>query len=633
MKFALSARVAVILLIITMSLCGYAAGKKAKQTSEVTPLSSPGVYQGYSSPQYKGFIYHSYYVPMRDSVLLAVDVFLPKSLPADKKIPAILYLDRYVRSVEAKWPFNWLKDPVLTLVSDAEVKYFTSYGYAIVVVDVRGTGASQGKRRMEFSPEEVADGKDIVDWIIAQNWSDKNVGTTGVSYLGTTAEMLLANQHPSVKACIPRSAIFDLYNNVALPGGVRQGPFIDVWGYTTRALDDNNFKAFGKHAKLARGIHPVAGDKGRVIFNQVTAEHKKNFNVTKGVENISYRDDLEPVVNASLNDFSVHSRMSQIEGSHTPIYRIGGWYDGALAKGALDAAMNTNNTRKVLIGPWDHGPANNASPYSKTKKVEFNVYAEMLRFFDFYLKGIKNGIESEPRYTYFGVGDEQWKTSATWPPKDEHSVKLYFSANKDAVNTAAAVKQGDIDYTIDYTATTGLSSRWNSVTTLYKHGPTNYADRRNEDGKLLSFTTDKLSVETNLAGNPVIHLNFSADANDATVFCYLEDVGPDSSVTYVTEGLFRPLQRKLSDESYKTPYPNHTYKKEDGQAYKSGEVVALTFDLLPISYQFKKDHRIRISIAGADAGHFNFPAEKPAHFKILTSADNSSFIELPLIAN
>ncbi len=626
-------RIVLSFVMLVLFVCGYAAGKKPKTTEPLNPISHPGVYQGYSAPQYKGYTYHSYYIPMRDSILLAIDVFLPKGLEAGNKIPSIVYLDRYVRSVQAKWPFSMFIDPVLTSVNNKEVGFFTSYGYAMIVVDVRGTGASQGQRRMEFSPEEVLDGRDIVDWIIAQPWSDKNVGTTGISYLGTTAEMLLANQHPAVKACIPRSAIFDLYNNVAFPGGVRQGPFVDIWGQTTRALDDNNFAVFGKRAKLVKGIHPVKGDKHHTIYNQVIAQHKQNFNVSNGASAIEFRDDLQPVVNASLNDFSVHTRISQIEGSHTPIYRIDGWYDGALAKGCLDASLNTENTRRVLIGPWDHGPRNNVSPYATSKKIDFDIHVEMLRFFDRYLKGIKNGIDNEPVYTYFSVGDETWKNSNVWPPKNEAPQKFYFSADNTTVTSPSKLKGGTLDYTIDYTSTSGLSSGWNSLVPTYMHGPTNYPDRRKEDEKLLSFTSDKLSETIDIAGHPVVSLNFSADANDPTVFCYLEDVAPDSSVTYVTEGTFRVQQRKVSEEAYKTAYTNHTYKKADAQPYKSGQTVQVSFDLLPIAYQFKKDHHIRISLAGTDAGHFNLPSDKPTRFQISSNIDNASFIELPVIAD
>ncbi len=259
------------------------------------------------------------------------------------------------------------------------------------------------------------------------------------------------------------------------------------------------------------------------------------------------------------------------------------------------------------------------------------MHAEMLRFFDRYLKGIKNGIDDEQLYTYFSVGEEAWKNSNVWPPKDEYPQKFYFSADNNTVMVPSKIKSGTVNYTIDYTSTSGLTSGWNSLVPTYMHGPTNYPDRRKEDEKLLSFTTDKLPGRIDIAGSPVISMNFSADANDATVFCYLEDVGPDSSVTYVTEGMFRPLQRKPDSETYKTPYPNHSFKKADSVAYKSGETVQLIFDLLPIAYQFKKDHRIRVSIAGTDAGHFNLPQDKPAHFQISSSAASPSLIELPVV--
>lgn len=619
----------IFLLICFISL---ALAHKSYNTVTTTRISRPGFYRGYDSAQYKGFKYSSYYIPMRDSVLIAADVYLPKKLEKGKKIPAILYLTRYVRSVQAKSPLNLLMDPIPGSNDIREIEFFTSYGYAVVIVDVRGTGASLGKRRMEFSPEEVADGNDIVNWIVAQPWCDGKIGTTGVSYLATTSEMLLANKNPHVKACIPRSGIWDLYQSVVFPGGISQGPFIDIWGKTTQALDNNNFKPFTKQAGLIIGIHTVHGDKHRAIWKQALAQHKQNFDITTGLQDLRFRDEKQSSVNASVDDFSVHSQMANIAASGTAIYRIDGWYDGALTRSVLDASLNTDNTRKVLIGPWDHGPANNASPYAMTKKVNFNIKAEMLRFFDYYLKGIDNGIENEPKYTYYTVGEESWETSNTWPPRDASSKKFYFSTDKVLISYPAKLQAGSVNYVIDTTATSGLSSRWNSVTDLYMHGPTNYPDRKEEDKKLLSFTSDPISEPTEITGHPVVRLNLSADADDATIFCYLEDVGPDGSVTYVTEGMIRPVDCKICEKpSYLTSYPGHSYKKEDQTQFHKGETVKIVFDMLPISYQYRKDHRIRISIAGADAGHFNTTSSRPTHFDIKTSESEPSYIELPVV--
>ena len=246
-------------------LCGSNVSAHGTDTTKVSRI---GEYRGYSQAKYKGFKYKSTYLTMPDSIKIAVDYFLPKGMKKGTKVPTVIYLTRYVRSLKIKFPLTFVKNPVLTLPSEAEVKYFTSYGYAVVIVDVRGTGASTGKRQMEFSPAEVKDGAHVVDWIIAQPWSSGKVGVTGISYLGTTAELLLVNQHPAVKACIPRSNIFDLYGHITFPGGIRQGPFVSIWGFTTTSLDQNNFKPLTDKAKLLVGAHPVKGDKGREIYHQ-----------------------------------------------------------------------------------------------------------------------------------------------------------------------------------------------------------------------------------------------------------------------------------------------------------------------------------------------------------------------------
>ena len=631
---ALKNRIALLLLLCLTIVSLRAGDRKHLPDAPADKVSRPGFYRGYSTEEYHGFKYSSYYIRTRDSVLLATDVCLPKKLEKGKKVPTILYLTRYVRSIQAKFPFSLIMNPIFGSIDGREIEFFTSHGYACVIVDVRGTGASPCERKMEFSPEEVADGNDIVSWIIAQPWSDQNIGTTGVSYLGTTAEMLLANRNPHVKACIPRSAIFDLYKSIMFPGGVCQGPFIDIWGATTKALDDNNFKPFTKQSALITGIHPVHGDRHHVLLKRALALHKKNFDITKGIQDVKFRDEKQATAGGSADDYSVHSHLRDIAASGTAIYRIGGWYDGALARGSLDASLNTDNTRKVLIGPWDHGPVDNASPFALSKKVAFDVNAEMLRFFDYYLKGIDNGIENEPRYTYYTVGEESWETANTWPPRDTASKKFYLSSDHTLTSLSAqTIHSGTVSYAIDTTASTGPTSRWNSVTDLYKHGHTNYPDRREEDKKLLTFTSDALTEPTEITGHPLVRLHLSADADDATVFCYLEDVAPDGTVSYVTEGMIRPIDRKpATTQDYRTAYPDHSYRKADEQNFYKNTSVRLDFDLLPISYQFRRDHRIRISIAGADAGHFNAPSPQPTHFEISTSGMMPSYVELPIVA-
>ncbi|MDX2001329.1 MAG: CocE/NonD family hydrolase [Chitinophagales bacterium] len=617
-----------------LCLFSIAMSAQNKQSVSQQKISAVGKYAGYSTKEYKGYSASSLYLTMRDSTKIATDLYLPKKLEAGKKIPTILYLTRYVRSLRAKFPFSLIKDPISVLPPLEEIDYFTSYGYAVVVIDVRGSGASSGRRTMEFSPEEVKDGAEVVNWIIGQEWSNGKVGSTGVSYLGTTAELLLVNQHPAVKACIPRSNIFDLYNHIMFPGGVRHGPFVKVWGETTTHLDHNEFDSFGKQAKrLVKGTHKIDTDKGGKIYMTSLSEHTNNFDVYKGLQGIEFRDDVHPELSASSNEYSIHNNIKAIANSGTAIYRIGGWYDGALQRSVTEGIINTPNTVKALIGPWDHGPQDNASPWAKENVVDIDIHQEMLRFFDHYLKDIDNGIDKETPFYYYTVAAEHWDSTSTWPLPSASNQPYYFSAEKKLQSQTPSNENSFVHYTVDYTCTTDSTSRWNSMTPAYRHGHTKYGDRAAEGKKSVSFTSSVLVSDMTITGSAMLDLYVKADAKDAYIFAYLEDVSPDGKVIYVTEGQFRAINRKVSTNSdgYKTVGPFHSYQRKDTLPLVPGQVAQVSFELLPISYQFKQGHQVRITLAGADAQHFDLVGDLPKNWEIACTPTYPSAIVLPIV--
>lgn len=585
-----------------------------------------------SEEKYKGFMYSSFYLEMRDGINIACDLYLPKKLEKDAKIPTILIQTRYVRSLRAKFPISVLKHPVLASVGEDEIKFFTKRGYAFMVVDVRGTGASFGTRAMEFTMDEIKDGQEIVDWIISQSWSNKKVGTTGISYAGTTAELLLVNQHPAVKACIPRSNIFDLYNHIVFPGGVRQGPFIKVWQMTTEYLDNNEFFAFGKKAeKLLKGINPVQKDKKGEMLAKAWSQHEENFDVFAELFKVEFRDEKHPVLHQSLDNFSIHHYKDKVATSGTPIYRIGGWYDGALQRSVIEGYLNVKNTERVLLGPWDHGPGNNASPYATSLDRGVDIFMEMLRFYDHHLKGIETGIEKETPFIYYTIGEEKWKASDTWPLESEKKL-TYFMSSEGQLSVGAEIVSGEENYKIDSSATTGPSSRWNSLTALYQNGPTHYEDRAEQSQKLLNFTANPFTEDVTFTGHPILEVYVSAQAKDVTLHCYLEDVAPDGSVTYITEGQFRAIHRKLGDAGdYVKIGPYHSYLEEDAMELEPGEPALLNFDLHPISYQFKKGHSLRFSVGGSDLLHFDMGEGVAHEFTVHFSEEYPSKIIMPQV--
>ncbi len=584
-------------------------------------VSKPGEYKGYTEAKYKGYDYQSRYFEMPDGVQIAVDIFLPKKLKEGEVIPIILYLTRYVRSVQTKWFIRWLKNNVPGQVKEDEVKYFTTHGYAVVIVDARGSGASTGHRLMDFTPEEVEDTRQVIDWVVSQPWSNGKIGTTGISYVGTTSEMLLMLRHPSIKAAIPRSAIFDLYADLTFPGGIRQGPFVKVWGETTAALDRSDFSYFGGKTKfLVKGTNPVKGRKD--LLKHALEDHKMNHQVYKDVLKIEFRDELHPRMNESIDRFSVHSYINEITESKTPIYRIGGWYDGALAASLIKGYLNIPNTQKVLIGAWDHGPDFFVSPFSDEIKVNFKIYDEMRRFFDFHLKGIENGINLEPTFYYYTLGKEKWDTASVWPPHNVRYEEVFLNSNQRLTYNNNQDEVAKLNYLVDYTAKTGGGSRWNSVTGAYRYEPyTHYKDRKEECQKLLSFSSEVLLQPLTITGQVIVDLYLTTDTTDAAIFVYLEDVTADGKVNYITEGQFRAIHRKNAEKPlYMEIGPTHTYHKSDALPVSPGEEMNLQFSLSPVSYQIPAGHKLQISIGGADVDHFDLLQCLPKVFEISTSS-------------
>lgn len=599
---------------------------KPDKDSKVSKL---GVYRGYSEKTYKGASYQSTYIDMPDEVKLAVDVHLPKGLESDKKVPSIVYFVRYGRSLQLKKGFRFLANPLLQHVSKEEINYFTSYGYACIVVDLRGSGASYGHRKMEFSPAEVKDMSSVLDWIVAQNWSDGQTATTGISYTGTTAELALSSRHPSLKACIARCNIFDLYEDIVLPGGLRQAPFVKVWRHSTQALDQNNFKVLGKKAKtFVKGINPVNRNRKNLI--DAVTEHQENFDIFSGLLRIEARDDIDSVAKSDIDRFSVHNRIEDIEASEVPIFRISGWYDGANVNGVIKGFWNVKNTDRILIGPWDHGPDQQISPFHKGKKVEFDVYAEMLRYLDFHLKGIQNGMDKEKPFHYYQMGEEKFKSTDQWPLAETDWQEFYLNKNKslnlEAGNTAK------IEYNCDYNLGTGGGARWNSLTPQFRYAPIDYPNREKLEDRMLLFETTTVEANTEITGNPKVELYISADAKDAQLFIYLEEVAPNGEVTYITEGQFRAKHRKIiKNDTYKTAGPFHSFRREDMQDLVPGEVTKIEFSLLPTSYQVPQGHRIRLSLATADIDHFEIPKERPSKIFIHQNKEQASKLILPII--
>ena len=192
--------------------------------------------------KYESYTVTSVYIPMRDGIKIAVDIHIPDGISSGERIPCILLQTRYWRATRFRFPFRYIINP---LGSRDHIKAFTGFGFALVSVDVRGTGASFGTRISPWSEDEVKDSKDIIEWIIDQPWSDGNIVTLGNSYSGTTSELVAVSNHPAVKGIITMHNELDPYLDIAFPGGILNEWFITSWAHSVACLDQNNRKGLG----------------------------------------------------------------------------------------------------------------------------------------------------------------------------------------------------------------------------------------------------------------------------------------------------------------------------------------------------------------------------------------------------
>lgn len=579
--------------------------------------------------KFKRLIRQSKYLTMSDGVMIALDLYLPAGLAESEKIPAILWQTRYWRSADISNGVKGLVDKPRAIVKD-----FVTRGYAWIAVDVRGSGASYGSRPMPWSPNEVQDGAEIVDWIISQPWSNGRVGSTGISYAGTTAEFLTANMHPAVKAAAPRFSLFDPYLDIGFPGGVHNTWFTQHWHLLNSTLDGNELPAelqkrndfLGRMAR--KGVRPVDGDTDGKLLADAIKDHVRNFNVHRSALEITYIDD-ETAEGVTTLDFSPFTYANDIDGSATVFYNISGWYDGGYPHAAIKRHLTLKNPEnRLILGPWTHGGRYSASHFN-AGKTRFHHSAELLKFFDYYLKGKETGILEEKRVHYYTLGEEQWKTADIWPPPAQ-PVSYYFGPDNTLIKHQPDSTDGKDIYQVDFKVGTGNKARWNSLLT---GGFVEYPDRTEQDRNLQVYESAPLIQAVEVTGHPIASLWVTSTAVDGTFFIYLEDVDPTGKVNYVTEGMLRALHRKLSHGKppYEDVVPYHSFKRDDGRPLIPGKPAQLVFDLLPVSYLFKKGHRIRVALAGADKDHFALIPDEPPTVHVHRAKERPSFIELPVI--
>jgi putative CocE/NonD family hydrolase len=610
-------------------------------------ISEFGKYQGYTEAVYDGSQRTSDYLTLSDGTRLAYDLIIPtkKGVPANKPLPALFKYTPYGRAWTifdengklligdfVDWPTGallrirfWLAgdrgrilDP---LFRDRWLGIMVKHGYIIVSVDRPGTGASFSSPTPGSMETAAKFENEIIDWIVAQPWSDGNVGMYGDSQQAMVQFTAASSGNPHLKAIMPAASDIEIYQAVNYPGGVFNEAFASL---------------YAKVSLLNKLATPVDSDPEGVLLDEALEERQNKLGVQNAVEimrQAPFRDSVTPDGIHPHEIMNLYPFVDRINQGHTAIYMTVGWYD------LFTADMfywydNLSVPRRLTVRPTDHSQVS-------ADQADLKYAMEALRWFDYWLKGIDNGIMNEPPIHYYvmsGPNRGTWRTSNQWPLAAQTIVAYYFGPGKSdsilSVNDGTLLLDSPVNaaasdaYTVDYTTTTGVKSRWGAVEEAH-----DYPDLRANDAKALTYTTPPLQTEVEVTGHPVMHLWLNTNAPDLDVFVYLEEVNKSGSSTYITEGNLRASHRQLGRPPFNNfglPYASHF--QADQQPLHAGTPFELAFSLLPTSYQFQPGSRIRITVAFADAGNFDTPILDPAPtLQLLRNATHPSYVELPIV--
>jgi hypothetical protein len=379
---------------------------------------------------------------------------------------------------------------------------------------------------------------------------------------------------------------------------------------------------------------PVDQDNDGTLLAQArAARNYTNMLASSSFDKFAFRDSAEPDGKAIWADYNtLYPLLDKINRSGTAVYLLNGWYD-IYARDNFLIYNNLTVPKRLLVRPSDHSGIE--APGS-----DVDIAAEAHRWFDYWLKGMDNGIMDEPPIHYYLQGADKaraWQAADAWPLKAQQTAHYYFGPGQ---GRAASVNDGTLQqsppgdasavdaYPVDYSPTTGNNPLWKGLALPHK-----YPDMRLHDSKSLTYTTPAMETTMTVAGHPIAHVWLSTQAPDLDVFAYLEQVDAKGNSRYITEGELRASHRLLGVapfDNFGLPWRNHL--ESELQPIPAGQPLELVFDLRPTAWQFLQGTQMRITIAFADAGNFDTPVlDPPPTVQILRDSAHASYVELPVI--
>jgi putative CocE/NonD family hydrolase len=541
------------------------------------------------APADSAFVNRNEMVPMRDGVKVYTRIFIPKG--ATDKLPFMFVRTPY--GVDG-WSSARVSQAHGELAAD---------GYIFVFQDIRGRYRSEGQFVMQRPPrrdrndpkaiDESTDAYDSIDWLL-KNVPNNNgrVGMFGVSYPGWLTGMAMLDPHPALKAASPQASPSDMFlgDDFHHNGAFRLSYGFEYAAMMESSKENENF-AFDRYDTYEwyLNLGPLSAVNERVLKGKIPTWN--DFVAHPNYDAFWQRQAMAPY----LTKVTV------------PTLNVAGWWDQEDFYGPIKIyetleKHDANNLNFLVVGPWNHGGWN-AAEGRKLGNIDFGsatskYFREKIQapFFAFYLKD--KGSLKQPEAITFEAGSNEWKTYDSWPPKHGVTARnLYFQPNGKLSFQAPATE--------DSTAYDGYVSdpahpvpyRKRPIEATYDPRGSGWYTWLLEDQRVaqnrpdvLSWSTELLTEDVEIAGDIVTKLFASTTGSDADWIVKLIDVYPERIDSNPKMGGYELM---VANEVLRGRFRNNFEKPE---AIVPNKVTDFSVGLHTQSYKFLKGHRIMVQV-------------------------------------
>ena len=547
------------------------------------------------------------YVPMRDGVRLAVDIYYPD---APGEYPGLLAISTYgketqqipIPSVPDKGTAPW--DGNLEAGDSAAI---VNRGYVHIVADCRGTGYSEGEslgvhgRGSGWADGAPPDEYDLIEWMAAQPWCDGNVGMFGISQFGAAQTRAAIQQPPHLKAIAPIEFHMDMYRDLCYHGGVHAG-----FGH----------ELFNGGGAFTSGWAPL-----NVVSEMMTKRSKEEYELALE-EALANRDTQHypvlihllkyPYKNPSHFDvllnpldgpfYQQKSARTKVDKINIPVFAGNLWGHTSYTKGALDLFRMIDLPKKLIMMPhefMDHRPWR-------------SFHNEILRWYDHWLKGIDTGLMEEPPAKLWVSGINQWREELDYPLPSTQWTN-YYLRSWEGMSPEPEIYSDEPD--------------------AYLQQPLFVSFKRDS----LKYSTPALFEDLTVIGPLSLHMYASLDQEDTNFQVKLFDVDQAGRAHMLTQGWLKASHRALDEQKSKPGEPYHPH--DEMVPVVPGAINQYDIALSPIAHVFRAGHSVQVEILSMDSirdpeqhhGVFHLPLSRTTLHKVFRDKVHQSHLVLPVI--